>query len=144
MLKSIKKDEANYKLLKIMRKEIGPNKIPYIVTDDGRTIRFPHPDISVNDTIKYDIIKKEIISWTKFETGNIAYCIHGNNIGRIGTLIKRDVHDGAFDIVFIKDKKGKTFATRSSNIMMIGEKKPLISMPKEEGIYLSPVEKLKA
>jgi small subunit ribosomal protein S4e len=31
---------------------MGPNKVPYIVTHDGRTIRFPHPDIKKNDSVK--------------------------------------------------------------------------------------------
>jgi len=44
--------EAAFKLCKIKRKCIGKNKIPYVVTHDGRTIRFPHPDIKKNDTIK--------------------------------------------------------------------------------------------
>ena len=44
--------EAQFKLCKIKRKAMGANKIPYIVTHDGRTIRYPHPDIKRNDTIK--------------------------------------------------------------------------------------------
>merc|ERR1711981_1334824 len=53
-LRPIKEEEAKYKLLKIKSKKIGPNKVPYIVTHDARTIRYPHPDINHNDTIKYD------------------------------------------------------------------------------------------
>lgn len=44
--------EANFKLCKVKNKVLGKNKIPYIVTHDGRTIRFPHPDIKKNDTVK--------------------------------------------------------------------------------------------
>jgi small subunit ribosomal protein S4e len=44
--------EASFKLCKVVRKAMGVNKIPYIVTHDGRTIRFPHPDIKKYDTIK--------------------------------------------------------------------------------------------
>ncbi len=44
--------EAEFKLCKIKRKVLGKNKIPYVVTHDGRTIRFPHPDIKKNDTVK--------------------------------------------------------------------------------------------
>ena len=52
ILHNIHQNEAKFKLCKIKRKAIGPNKIPYIVTHDGRTIRYPHPDIDINDTIK--------------------------------------------------------------------------------------------
>jgi len=45
VLRSIKEEEAKFKLCKVVNKQLGPNKIPYIVTHDGRTIRFPHPEI---------------------------------------------------------------------------------------------------
>lgn len=41
----IKEAESKVKLLKVKSKAMGHNKIPYIVTHDGRTIRFPHPEI---------------------------------------------------------------------------------------------------
>ena len=44
--------EANFKLCKVVKKTVGKNKIPYVVTHDGRTIRFPHPDIKINDSLK--------------------------------------------------------------------------------------------
>ena len=48
----IEAKEAGFKLCKIVKKSIGPNKVPYIVTHDGRTLRYPHPDIKKTDTIK--------------------------------------------------------------------------------------------
>jgi small subunit ribosomal protein S4e len=44
--------EGAFKLCSVKRKAMGENKIPYIVTHDGRTIRYPHPDIKKQDTIK--------------------------------------------------------------------------------------------
>jgi len=44
--------EASFKLCKVVKKYIGKNKVPYIVTHDGRTIRFPHPEIAKMDTVK--------------------------------------------------------------------------------------------
>ena len=52
VLHKIQANEAKFKLCKVLRRGIGPNSIPYIITHDGRTIRFPHPDIKANDTIK--------------------------------------------------------------------------------------------
>jgi len=45
ILKELKPEDAKFKLLRIKNRAVGPNKIPYVVTHDGRTIRFPHPDI---------------------------------------------------------------------------------------------------
>ncbi len=62
--------EATYKLCKITRKAIGPNKVPYIVTHDGRTIRYPHPDINKGDSIKvfFYLIDFNYSSTSKLET----------------------------------------------------------------------------
>jgi hypothetical protein len=43
----ITKEEAAYKLCKVRRLEFGKGGIPYIVTHDGRTIRYPDPEIKV-------------------------------------------------------------------------------------------------
>jgi len=142
ILRAIKSDEAKFKLCKVTRKEMGPNRVPYIVTHDGRTIRYPHPDIEVNDTIKIDIESGKVLDFVKFETGNLVFTTQGNNVGRIGVLTSRDRHMGGFDIVHIRDARGHNFATRISNIFIIGKgKAPLISLPKDAGIYLTPVEK---
>jgi len=107
VLKEVKEDESKYKLCKVKRKEIGPNKIPYIVTHDARTIRYPNPDIEVNDTIKIDLLKGDVVEFVKFENGNLAYCVAGNNIGRVGTIMHTELHQGGFNIVHIKDANSK-------------------------------------
>jgi hypothetical protein len=43
----ISKEEAAYKLCKVRRVQFGKGGIPYIATHDGRTIRYPDPDIKV-------------------------------------------------------------------------------------------------
>jgi len=48
--------EAAFKLCAVKSKAMGKNKIPYIVTHDGRTIRYPHPDIKKHDSIKVTIL----------------------------------------------------------------------------------------
>ena len=40
-------EEAAYKLLKVTRQQFGKGGVPYIATHDGRTIRYPDPDIKV-------------------------------------------------------------------------------------------------
>lgn len=142
VLRSIKSDEAKFKLCKIKRKEMGPNKIPYVVTHDGRTIRFPHPDIAIHDTVKVDIESGKILDTIKFETGNLVITTQGNNIGRVGVLTTRDRHLGGFDIVHVRDAHGNSFATRIGNVFIIGKgKNPVISLPKDKGIYQTPVER---
>ncbi len=135
VLKKIKKSEAQFKLLKVRKKALGPNQIPYITTHDGRTIRYPHPDIKVNDTIKYNLDTGEIVAHCHFASGNCVLITGGNNIGRVGTIINRERHLGGFDIVHVKDRVGHSFATRIGNIFMIGKgATPWITLPTGDGI----------
>jgi len=141
ILRNIKAEEAKFKLCKITKKAVGPNKIPYIVTHDGRTIRFPNPEIAVYDTVKLDIATGQPTEIVKFEAGNLCIITSGNNVGRVGVMVHRDRHIGGFDIVHIRDARGHGFATRIGNVFMIGNgKNPLISLPKEKGISLTPLE----
>ena len=48
--------EAGFKLCKVISKYIGKSKVPHITTHDGRTHRFAHPDIEINDSIKVSSI----------------------------------------------------------------------------------------
>lgn len=83
----------------------------------------------------------EISSVIKFVNGATVYLTGGNNIGRIGILQSIEKHPGSFDIAHIKDANGNTFATRVSNIFVIGDgKSPAISLPKGEGIKLTLIE----
>lgn len=139
-LLKLKETEAKFKLLKVKRKAVGPNKIPYIVTHDSRTIRFPHPDINAGDTIKYDLEKGTITGTIKNEPGKLCYITGGNNIGRVGQIMHVERHLGSFDIVHIRDANGKTFATRKSNVFIIGDKKSWISLPERDGLYKNILE----
>ncbi|KAK9371688.1 40S ribosomal protein eS4 [Lipomyces chichibuensis] len=137
----ITEQESLYKLCKVKRVQLGKKGIPYLVTHDGRTIRYPDPLIKVNDTIKFDIDTGKIDSFVKFEVGNLAVVTGGRNIGRVGVITHRERHEGGFDIVHIKDSLDNTFATRLSNVFVIGSgNKPLISLPKGKGIKLTIAE----
>jgi len=152
---AIDNEEAKCKLLKVTqlskgsKASIGRNPghfgqagtIPYIVTNDGRTIRYPDPLIKPNDTVKFDLTTGKIVDFVKFDSGNVAMITAGANKGRVGVIVSREKHPGSFEIVHIKDRKGNTFATRSGNVFVIGEGvKPWISLPRGKGIKLTILE----
>jgi small subunit ribosomal protein S4e len=110
---------------------MGPKKVPYLITHDARTIRYPNPHIKANDTIQVDIATGKIQEHIKFDTGSflmlhsLFFCIEnfshagnivmitgGHNLGRVGIIQSRERHPGSFDIVHVKDANGHTFATR--------------------------------
>lgn len=134
-------EEAKYKLCRVKQLEMGKKKVPYIVTHDGRTIRYPDPLVAVNDTVKVDIETNKCIDFVKFETGNLAMISGGKNTGRVGVIVSRERHQGSFDIVHVKDSAGHIFATRLGNVFVIGEgTTPAISLPKRKGIKQTILE----
>lgn len=82
-LHRITKEEAQYKLCKVTqlstakKSSIGRNPfstgqaaaIPYMITHDGRTIRYPSPEINIHDTVKVDIKTGAFTGHVKFEVG---------------------------------------------------------------------------
>merc|ERR1711920_890456 len=140
-LHKIQKEEASYKLCRVKKVERGPRGIPYARTHDGRTLRYPDPEVKANDTVRIDLATNKILDHIKFETGNMAMISGGNNIGRVGTIQHRERHPGSFEMVNVKDSVGHVFATRLANVMPIGKgNKAWISLPKGNGIKLSIVE----
>jgi len=134
----ITNEEAKYKLCKVKRVQVGAKGIPVLVTHDGRTIRYPDPLIKVNDTVKYDIDTGKISDFLKFEVGNIAMVTGGRNLGRVGIITHRERHHGGFDIVHVKDALDRQFATRMTNVFVIGKgDKSWISLPRGRGIKLT-------
>ena len=120
---------------------IGNKGIPYAVTHDGRTIRFPDPEIKANDTIKYEMESGKISSYIKFDSGNLCMATGGRNIGRVGVITHRERHLGGYDIIHVRDALDHEFATRMSNIFVIGEgNKAWVSLPKQKGVKLSITE----
>jgi len=137
----ISPEEGKYKLARVKQLAMGPKKVPYIVTHDGRTIRYPDPAVGVSDTVKVDIETGKMTEYVKFETGTLAMISGGKNTGRVGVIVSREKHQGSFDIVHMKDSQGHTFATRLHNVFVIGEgNRPMVSLPKRKGIKMSILE----
>ena len=104
--------------------------VPVISTHDGRTIRYPDPNITVGDTIKIDLesgvpsvlcllvyfllivqtlphgLAGKVLEHVKLDLGAQVLVTGGRSTGRVGTLIHRERHPGTFDIVHIKDAAG--------------------------------------
>eukprot|EP00301_Raphidiophrys_heterophryoidea_P018877 c3870_g1_i1.p1 GENE.c3870_g1_i1~~c3870_g1_i1.p1 ORF type:complete len:265 (+),score=68.03 c3870_g1_i1:40-834(+) len=131
----ISPEESKIKLCRVRHQKIGKKGIPYIVTHDGRTIRYPDPLIKVNDTIKLDLTDNKILDHTKFEVGNLAMVTGGYSHGRIGVVTMRERHPGGYDIVHLKDAKGHVFLTRIGNVFVLGHgSKAMIGLPRGGGI----------
>jgi small subunit ribosomal protein S4e len=140
-LQAISPEEAKYKLCKVRKFLIGNKGVPAVALHDGRTIRYPDPLIQVNDSVKVDLATNKITDFIKFDIGNLVMVTAGRNLGRIGVITHREKHPGSFDIVHIKDAAGQQFATRLSNVFVIGKgTRAYISLPKAKGVKKSILE----
>jgi len=155
VLHRITPKEGNFKLLRVSKigwgskPSIGRNpfvtgrfaSIPYIVTHDGRTIRYPDPAIKVNDTIKFDLATGKVTDHVKFDVGNVAMVTRGANVGRIAAITSVEHHPGSHDIVHLADRRGNVFSTRTGNVFVIGKGvESWISIPKAKGLSFSIIE----
>lgn len=87
LLHRITQKESAYKLCRVKSLNMSVGKIPYIVTHDGRTIRYPDPLIKPKDTVQVDLATNKIIGFAKFEIGNVCAITGGKNIGRVGVIM---------------------------------------------------------
>jgi len=134
-------EEAKYKLCKVKRVQVGTKGVPSVVTNDGRTIRYPDPLVKVHDTVQVEINTGKILDFVKFEAGNLCMITGGHNLGRVGTVVSRERHPGSFDIVHVRDSLGHVFATRLNYVFIIGKgTKAFVSLPKGKGVKLTIAE----
>jgi small subunit ribosomal protein S4e len=155
VLHRLSAEESNVKLLRVRAKAVGSKasigknpfvngrtgSIPYIVTHDGRTIRYPDPNINIHDTVKFNFVENKIVEVYKFEPGNLAHVIRGNNVGRVGTIVSHEHHAASYDIIHLKDRIGNEFSTRLQNVFIIGNgSTSAISLPKNKGVRSTVIE----
>merc|ERR1711931_416904 len=115
----------------------GVEAVSYLVTHDGRTIRRPTSQAKVNDTVVIDIATGKINEVIKYDTGNTVMVTGGRNTGRVGIITHKEKHASSHDIVHIKDAAGNLFATRLSNIFLIGKGKSMVTLPRAKGVRLT-------
>jgi small subunit ribosomal protein S4e len=128
-----------------VKQALTSKAVPYIVTHDGRTIRYADPDIKVHDSIKVDLATGKVLDHFKFEAGNVCMVTQGRNTGRVGTFVHRDRHPGSFDIIHLRDNEGNEFATRIRNVFVIGKgDAPAIKLPVGSGVKRTIFEQKQA
>merc|ERR1712124_44984 len=134
--------EAKFKFCKVVKQAFTRKGIPYIVTHDGRTIRYHDPIIKVNDTVKVNIATGKVDDVLKFDTGCNVVVINGKNRGRYGRLETIQRHPGSFNIVNVRDADGNSFATRLGYVFALSKSGEDItqSMPTGRGVKLTIIQ----
>nr|CCC52888.1 putative 40S ribosomal protein S4 [Trypanosoma vivax Y486] len=138
----ISEAEAGIKMLKVINVYTGTGRVPVAVTHDGHRIRYPDPRTRRGDTLVYDVKKKKAVDLIRTGKGRVVLVTGGANRGRIGEIVSIERHPGAFDIARLKDAAGHEFATRATNIFVIGKdmKSIPITLPKQQGLRINVIQ----
>ena len=133
-LVKIPKDEAKFKLCKILRKNTAPKGLVQYGTHDGRSLAFPAADaqsnaFSTNDTLRISIPTQRVLNHIKFERGNYALVTAGRNIGKSGKIIELQPATATRPaMVRIEDDTGTKFDTMVNYTFVVGTDKPSIKL----------------
>jgi len=138
----ISEEEAKFKLCKIENKTTVKKGHIQLNLHDGRNviIKVRDPTNPVEDkyktigTLKLSIPEQEILEYIPFEKEKLAIVIGGRNVGRVGRIV--DIQQGIGrkrTLVTLEDLEGNKFQTTLDKIFIIGDNKPLITIP--EGVW---------
>jgi small subunit ribosomal protein S4e len=129
----IPKDEAKFKLCKVMDKRIAPKGIVQFGVHDGRNVMIPKDagaaPYETNDTLRVSVPTQRILNHIKFEKGNLALVVAGRNAGKSGKIV--DLQDGTATrpaMVTIEDHTGSKFDTIVDYTFVVGTDKPAIKL----------------
>ena len=128
----IPKDEAKFKLCKVLRKGIAPKGAIQYGVHDGRHLTNPkelEATCKTNDTLRLSIPTQRVLNHIKFERGNIALVVAGRNLGKTGKIV--DMQNGTATrpaMVTIEDQTGNKFDTIVDYTFVVGSDKPAIKL----------------
>lgn len=132
-LVKITKEEAKFKLCKVLRKSVAPRGRIQYGLHDGRTLTIPPEGESAtyqtNDTLKLSIPTQRVLNPIKFEKGNFALVTAGRNLGRSGKIV--EIQNGNATrpaTVTIEDQTGSKFDTMVAYTFVVGTDKPAIKL----------------
>lgn len=130
----ITKDEAKFKLCKILRKGVAPGGRIQYGTHDGRSLTIQPGEgesavYSTNDTLRISVPTQRVLNHIKFEKGNFALVIAGRNLGKSGKIVELQPGTATKpSMVTIEDTTGNRFDTMLDYTFVIGTDKPTIKL----------------
>lgn len=140
-LVNIGEAESKIKLCRVQNVYTGTGRVPVVVCHDGRRIRYPSLTVKRGDSLVVNTQTNKISSALKLKKDAVVMLVGGANRGRIGRAVALERHPGSFGIAHVVDEAGNEFATRITNLFVIGKnsKSVPITLPKAKGIVQNPI-----
>lgn len=119
----ISKEEAQYKILKIIGKSFVAGKTQLNLFD-GRNILLEKHHYKVGDSLLVTLPEQIVKEHMSLEKGALVLLYKGNHVGKIGTL--EDIKQGSVVVKTGDD----IYETKRDYLLVVGKDKPLIKMTK--------------
>lgn len=140
ILHPIEKEEAEFKLCRIENKTSIHGGHVQLNLYDGRNVliqvkdpKKPGEDVCQTlDTLKIGLPAQEVIGRLKLAKGAPVIIIGGKNVGKHGKIVTVEEKPGQKrrnSLVTVEDANGNRFQTIMNFVFVIGDKKPVISLP---------------
>jgi len=140
VLHPINKEEAGFKLCRIEDKACTRNGQIQLNLHDGSNMlvkvadpKNPQEDVyETLDTLKISLSENQVLEQVKMKEHDFAIITGGKNVGKYGKIVEIEKGEGKkrrSALVAIEDEKGNRYQTILSFVFVIGEAKPLISLP---------------
>lgn len=127
-LHEIPKDEASFKLCKVVRKVFVRGGRVQLTFHDGKTLIGEFGEFSSMDVVKLKLPDLKVVERLPFAEGALALIVGGENVGRMGGIIEIKVIEGTQpNIVTLQASDGSTFQAPEDYVFVVGKEKPLIS-----------------
>lgn len=129
-LHSIKGEEYNFKLCKIVGKYTLKDNITQLRLHDGKNIQVStNNTYKVNDILKIKLPELEILEHIKFKDMLPTIITGGRSQGETGTIIGLGDEPGWKKTVTIRTPRGEDIRTLLKYVFPLGESESLISLP---------------
>lgn len=140
ILHPITKEETSFKLCRIENKTTVKNGHIQLNLHDGSNViikvadpKNPQEDVyNTFDTVQLSLPDRQIIGHIKLKEKDFALITGGKNMGKYGKIVEIEEAKGKKRkdaIVTIEDDKGNRYQTILTFVFVIGEERPLISLP---------------
>ena len=131
ILHPIPKEEASFKLCRIVGKTSVKNGLTQLNLHDGRNILIDKDEYDVGDVIKLDIPRQEITDHIAFKPGVRAIITGGRSQGKKGILMELGSEPGKKKTATIRTPENEDVRTLAGYVFIVGKETPLISLPGE-------------
>jgi small subunit ribosomal protein S4e len=123
---TIKKDEAEWKLVRINDKTMIKGGKIQLNFHDGRNIIVDKDEYKTGDTLKMSIPEQKILGKFEFNEGNLAFLIGGSHAGYLATIEKIErTRNPKANVVHFKEN----FSTHQGYVFIVGTDTSSIDIP---------------